>query len=152
MGFWTLGILLFLLQQLPYMIMPLFHLKTNPIMNMQESSAFLNICEKILGSLCIAVMVLIVQKNMTAFDMGNGFQKFGFVAAILVLALNFLGWGLYFSGHQSASIILTFLVAMPPLYYAFIGLWRRNWVLLFIGGLFTVVHFAHVYGNLKLRC
>ena len=119
-------------------------------MNMQESSTFLNICEKALGSLCIAAMMLIVQKNMTLFDFGNGSQKFGFVAALSVLVLNFFGWGLYFSGYQSAGIILTFLVVMPPLYYTFIGLWRRNWVLLVIGCLFAVVHFTHVYGNLKI--
>ena len=117
---------------------------------MQESSAFLNICEKVLGSLCIAVMLLIAQKDMTVFDFGNGFQKFGFFAALTVLAFNFFGWGLYFRGHQSAGIILFFLVVMPPLYYAFIGLWRRNWALLFIGLLFAAVHFTHVYGNLKI--
>ena len=150
MGFWALGVLLFLLQEIPYIIMPLFHLKTNPIMNMQEFSSFLNICEKILGSLCIAVMMLIVQKNKPFFEYGNGFERFGFVAALSVLFLNFFGWGLYFSGHQSAKIILIFLVLMPPLYYTFIGLWRRNWVLLFSGSLFTVVHFTHVYGNLKI--
>ena len=150
LGFWVLGIFLFLLQELPYLIMPLFDLKTNPIMNMQESSAFLNICENTLGALCIAVMMLIVQKNKPFFECGNGFERFGFAAAVSVLALNFFGWGIYFSGHQSAKIILIFLVVMPPLYYTFIGLWRRNWVLLFIGSLFTVVHFTHVYGNLKI--
>ena len=150
LGFWALGILLFLLQELPYIIMPLISLKANPIMNMQESSTFLNICEKALGSLCIAVMLFIVQKNMVLFEFGNGFEKFGFLAALSVLLLNFFGWGLYFSGHQSAEIILIFLVVMPPLYYAFIGLWRRNWLLLLMGSLFAVVHFTHVYGNLKI--
>ena len=149
-GFWALGILLFLLQELPYIMMPLFHLETNPIMNMQESSTFLNICEKILGALCIAVMMLIVQKNKPFFECGTGFERFGFAAALSALLLNFFGWGLYFGGHQSAKIILIFLAAMPPLYYTFIGLWRRNWVLLFVGSLFTVVHVAHVYGNLKI--
>ena len=117
---------------------------------MQESSSFLNICEKALGCLCIAVMLLIVHKNMAVFGFGSGFEKFGFAAALSVLLLNFFGWGLYFSGHQSAGIILIFLVVMPPLYYTFIGLWRRNWVLLLMGSLFAVVHFTHVYGNLKI--
>ena len=150
LGFWVLGIFLFLLQELPYIIMPLFHLKTNPIMNIEECSAFLNICEKTLGVLCIAVMILIVQKDKPFFEYGNGFERFGFVAAVSVLVLNFFGWGIYFSGHQSATIILIFLVVMPPLYYTFIGLWRRNWLLLSIGSLFTVVHFTHVYGCLKI--
>ena len=30
-GFWVLGLLLFFLQEIPYMVMPLFKLETNPI-------------------------------------------------------------------------------------------------------------------------
>lgn len=36
-GFWLLGFVLFLIQEIPYMVMPLFNLETNLIMNMQES-------------------------------------------------------------------------------------------------------------------
>ena len=50
LGFWILGLILFLVQEIPYMVMPLFHLETNPIMNMAETSMALDICEKILGS------------------------------------------------------------------------------------------------------
>ena len=57
LGFWVLGLVLFALQELPYMLMPLCHLETNPIMNMTETSVILDICEKVLGSLCIALMV-----------------------------------------------------------------------------------------------
>ena len=60
-GFWILGLVLFAIQEIPYMVMPLFHLETNPIMNMAESSAALDVCEKILGSLCIALMIFVVQ-------------------------------------------------------------------------------------------
>lgn len=56
LGFWIGGVVLFVLQEVPYLIMPLLKLRTNPIMNMQESSVVLNTCEKILGSLCIALM------------------------------------------------------------------------------------------------
>ena len=37
-GFWLLGLVLFTIQEIPYMVMPLFKLKTNPIMNMTETS------------------------------------------------------------------------------------------------------------------
>ena len=60
LGFWVLGLVLFVIQDIPYMIMPLLKLETNPIMNMQESTVVLNACEKILGSLCIALMTFIV--------------------------------------------------------------------------------------------
>ena len=46
LGFWVLGLVLFAFQELPYMLMPLFHPETNPIMNMTETSAVLDVCER----------------------------------------------------------------------------------------------------------
>lgn len=148
-GFWILGIVLFALQEVPYMVMPLLNLENNPIMDMQESSVILDICEKVLGSLCIALMTFVVQKNTPMFSMGSGICKVGFFSAIIVLLLNFVGWGLYFNGHQSLGIMMFFIVVLPPLYYACIGLWRKNWILLITGIAFEIVHFIHVYGNLR---
>ena len=67
LGFWVLGLLLFAVQEIPYMVMPLFKLQTNPIMNMTESSPILEILEKVLGSLCIAFMLFIVNKDSNLF-------------------------------------------------------------------------------------
>lgn len=50
------------------MLMPLFRLETNPIMNMTERSVVLDVCEKIFGSLCIALMTFIVRKDATLFS------------------------------------------------------------------------------------
>lgn len=150
-GFWILGLALFAVQEIPYMIMPLFRLENNPIMHMQESSAVLDLCEKLLGSLCIAFMTFLVQEEVSFFRVGSGVCRIGFFLAMIVLLLNFAGWGLYFGGHQSTGIMLFFIVLMPPLYYVFIGLWRENWLLLITGILFAVVHFSHVYGNLKMQ-
>lgn len=91
---------------------------------MQESSAILNICEKVLGVLCIIIMIFIVQEKATFFNVGNGVCKIGFFLAGFVM--------------------------LPPLYYVFIGLWRENWILLITGILFEIIHFSHVYGNLKM--
>ena len=149
LGFWGLGLILFALQEVPYMVMPFFELENNPIMNMKESSMVLDVCEKILGSLCIAVMTFVVQENVSFFHIGTGISKIGFISAAAVLLLNFFGWGLYFYGFQSLEIMMFFIVVLPPLYYVCIGLWRENWVLLVTGALFEIVHFVHVYGNLK---
>ncbi len=150
LGFWILGLLLFALQEVPYMIMPLFKLESNPIMNMQESSAILDIAEKILGTLCIAIMLFLVRESTESGSAGKGITKIGFYIMVICLLLNFFGWGLYFNGYQSSGVIMFFIVALPPLYYAGIGLWRENWVLLATGILFGIVHFIHVYGNLKM--
>lgn len=149
LGFWILGLILFALQEIPYMLMPLFHLETNPIMNMTETSTVLDTCEKILGSLCIALMVFIVHKDVTLFSIAEGREKLFFTLAVVILLLNFFGWGLYFAGHQSVFVMMFFIVLLPPLYYVAIGFWRQNVPLTVTGVVFLVVHFTHVLGNLK---
>lgn len=150
LGFWILGMVLFAVQEIPYMIMPFLKLQSNPIMNMKESSQSLDIWEKILGSLCIALMVFVVHKNSELFSLTSNREKLFFFLTIAVLLLNFAGWALYFSGHQSVLVMMLFIVALPPLYYVFIGLWRNNILLTVTGSLFLIVHFCHVLGNLKL--
>lgn len=151
LGFWILGLALFAVQEIPYMIMPLFKLETNPIMNMKESSVILDMAEKVLGSLCIAFMMFIVDKNSKLFSVADGKEKLFFILTVLVLLLNYIGWAFYFGGHQSVFVMMFFIVLMPPLYYVFIGLWRNNTVLAVSGGIFLIVHFVHVWGNLRLK-
>lgn len=150
LGFWILGLVLFIVQEIPYMVMPLYKLETNPIMNMQESSVIFDICEKTLGSCCIALMTFIVHKNAVLFTVAEKSEKVFFLFAMAVLLLNFFGWALYFTGHQSIFIMMFFIVLLPPLYYVFIGLWRKNIVLSVVGCIFLVVHFIHVLGNLRI--
>ena len=149
LGFWVLGLAAFALQEAPYLIMPFLRLESNPIMNLPESSAVLNICEKLLGSLCVVLLTFVVQKDAGLFAIGSGWQRIGFFAAVAALLLNYVGWLLYFHGRQSAAVILFFIVVLPPLYYAFIGIWRENWPLFLTGIVFAIVHTAHVSGNLR---
>lgn len=149
-GFWVLGLVLFLIQEIPYMVMPLFKLETNPIMNMQESSVMLNVCEKILGSLCIAFMTFIVCDEKKIFSISDQKELLFFCIAVGIILLNFSGWFLYFTGHQSIFVMMFFIVVLPSLYYVFIGLWRNNIILTITGCIFLVVHFIHVLGNLKM--
>ncbi len=149
-GFWVIGLFLFALQEIPYMLMPLFKLKSNPIMNMQEFSVILDVCEKVTGSLCIIIMTFLVREKASVFDIGQGVCRLGFVAAVVVLCLNYLGWGFYFHGYQTFGIMMFFIVALPPLYYVCIGLWRENLMLCMIGIVFEMIHFVHVYANLKI--
>lgn len=149
LGFWVLGLILFALQELPYILMPLFHLETNPIMNMTETSVTLDICEKILGSLCIALMVFIVHRDAKLFSVSGGREKLFFTLAIILLLANFAGWALYFTGHQSVFVMMMFIVVLPPLYYVAIGIWRQNTLLSICGAIFLAVHFMHVLGNLR---
>lgn len=149
LGFWILGLLLFAIQEIPYMVMPLFHLESNPIMNMKESSVILDFCEKLLGSSCIALMTFIVHENAVLFSIGDTRERIFFILAVAVLLLNFIGWGFYFAGYQSFFVMMFFIVLLPSLYYVFIGLWRSNIILTVSGGLFLMVHFVHVLGNMR---
>ena len=147
-GFWALGVVCFAVQEIPYMLMPFLRLETNPIMNMVERSAALDVCEKVLGSLCIALMIFVVHEDAVMFSISEPRERAYFEMALRFLFVIFFGWALYFTGHQSVFIMMLFLVAMPPLYYVAIGLWRKNVLLVGAGAVFLVVHFAHVYGNL----
>ena len=150
LGFWVFGLVLFAIQEIPYMIMPLLKLESNPIMNMQETSVVLNTCEKILGSLCIALMTFVVCDEKKLFSIRDVHELLFFGISMGILLLNFFGWFLYFTGHQSTFVMMFFIVMMPPLYYVFIGLWRRNVLLTVTGCMFLIVHFTHVLGNLKM--
>lgn len=151
LGFWVLGLVLFAVQEIPYMVMPLLKSEANPIMNMKESSVILDVFEKILGSSCVAFMIFIVHKESSLFSIADGKEKLFFSLSVIVLLLNFIGWAIYFSGYQSVFVMMFFIVLLPPLYYVFIGLWRSNILLTITGGVFLIVHFIHVLGNLKLK-
>lgn len=83
LGFWALGLVLFAVQEIPYMLMPLLHLETNPIMNMTEKAVMLDMIEKNLGSLCIAIMVFIIHKDVTLFSISSGREKLFFTLAVI---------------------------------------------------------------------
>ena len=148
LGFWLPGLVLFLLQEVPYMVMPLFHPETNPIMQMTETSMTLDLCEKILGSMCIALMVFVVHKDAVLFSAAGGRERLFFLLTVILLLTNYCGWALYYAGHQSVLIMMLFIVAIPPLFYVAISLWRQNIPLTVTGLIFFAVHFIHVLGNL----
>lgn len=149
LGFWSIGIILFVLQEIPYMVMPFIKLENNPIMNLPETSIIFNIIEKILGSLCIALMIFVINNDMTLFSIGTGIQKIAFVSMIIILLLNYFGWMLYFKGYQSVAIMMFFIVFLPPLYYVCIGVWRENWFLVYTGITFFFIHSIHTFKNLN---
>ncbi len=148
LGLWLLGLLMFAIQELPYMIMPLIPLATNPVMEMPNSSVILDVFEKILGVLCVAVMILIVHKDNKLFSVKTKSEKIFFFVALGIIVLNFIGWILYFCGRQSVAVMIFFIFALPPLYYLFIGLWRKNYFLVAVSIPFFIVHLSNAFVNL----
>ena len=88
LGFWLPGLILFLLQEVPYIVMPLFHPETNPIMQMTETPMSLDICEKILWSLCIALMGFVVHKDAVLFSAAGARERLFFVLTVILLLAN----------------------------------------------------------------
>ena len=147
-GFFALGLALFVLQELPYIIMPFLALSANPLMEMQDKSWLLNAAEKILGVSSIVAMLFFVRGDAKWFSLDTPAEKRFFGVAMLAILLYFTGWLFYFNGFQSLPLMLCLLVAMPPIYYASIGLWRKNYLLSVLGGLFLLAHLANVWHNL----
>ncbi|MBD5132341.1 MAG: hypothetical protein HDT28_07140 [Clostridiales bacterium] len=148
LGLWLIGLLLFAIQEVPYMIMPLIHLEANPIMDMPTNSLFLDICEKIFGVLSVAVMVLIVNKDNKLFSLRDKNEIAFFTTASALILMNYIGWVLYFCGLQSVSLMIIFIFALPPLYYLFIGLWRKNYFLVGVATVFFIIHLSNGLVNL----
>ncbi|MDE6028919.1 MAG: hypothetical protein K2F90_01185 [Clostridiales bacterium] len=148
LGLWLIGLVLFALQELPYMIMPMITIQANPIMNMPTNSVFLDVCEKIFGILCVVVTVLIVHSENKLFSVKTKNEIAHFSVVAVLIALNFLGWILYFCGIQTVAVMIVFIFAMPPLYYLFIGLWRKNYFLVGTASVFFVIHISNAFVNL----
>ena len=148
LGFFALGLAFFVLQELPYIVMPLVPLQSNPLMEMQDKSVLLNVIEKVLGVSCIIAMLFLVCGDSKWFSLGTSREKAFFVIAIIAIIGYFAGWIFYFVGFQSLPLILCSLVAMPPIYYTFIGLWRGNYILAALGAVFLVAHLSNVWNNL----
>lgn len=148
-GLFALGFIFFLIQELPYIIMPLIRLSVNPLMEMQDKSAVLNIAEKVLGISCIIVMLFLVRSDAKWFSLATTKELIFFSLAMIAIVGYFVGWIFYYRGFQSLPLILCTLVALPPIYYTFIGLWRRNYVLAVLGSMFLLAHTSNVWNNLK---
>ena len=68
-GFWIIGLALFVLQQLPYIVMPFINMESNILMEMQDKSVLLNAIEKILGVSCIILMTFLMRGDSEWFSL-----------------------------------------------------------------------------------
>jgi hypothetical protein len=147
---WLPGIVFFLIQELPYAVMPFLSLTSNPLMEMQTSGHVLDVMEKLSGIMSVVLLVLPVNDKDADASLKISRNKIFFVLALLFLAVYFVGWWFYFNGFQRIAWMLSCLVAMPPLYYMSLGLWRRNRPLVIVAVFFLVFHIANVWTGLNM--
>ncbi|MDR2119222.1 MAG: hypothetical protein LBP25_06785 [Tannerellaceae bacterium] len=147
-GIWYPGILFFLIQELPYAVMPFVSMPANPLMEMQTYSPLLEIPEKLFGLLTVLLLILLVRDSDSRASRRTWRRSTFFYLSLFFLACYFAGWCFYFCGSQSVALILTCLVAMPPLYYMSLGIWKRNVPLAVNTAFFLLFHIANVWTSL----
>ena len=147
LGISFIGIIAFVIQEIPYMIMPLVKTESNPIMNMQNESKLLQIIQGVLGTLSMVLLMLIVRDDVSFFSIETSRDKVFFVSTLVMILFNFIGWTLYYTGHQISWVIVISQFAVVPLYYLFFGLWKYNYPLVMTAAMFFAIHTINGYMN-----
>lgn len=140
LGISFMGIIAFVIQEIPYLIMPIINPKSNPIMNMQNEIQWLDRIQGVFGVLSMVLLILIVKKEESFFHIGTGKEKIFFFLTVGMILINFIGWTLYYLGCQYSLLIVVSQFAVVPLYYLFFGLWKSNYLLVGSASIFFVIH------------
>ena len=139
-GISFIGIAAFVIQEIPYIIMPLIKPESNPIMNMQSEIKWIETVQGIFGLLSMILLMMIVRDDVGAFSLANSRERILFLLVILMIAINFVGWAFYYAGHQHGWLIVLSQFAVVPLYYLFFGLWKKNYLLVGAVTPFFLIH------------
>lgn len=74
-GISFIGIIAFVIQEIPYMVMPLIKLSSNPIMDMQNEIGWIEKTQNIFGVLSMILLMLIVRDDDTFFSIATNKEK-----------------------------------------------------------------------------
>ena len=140
LGISFIGIAVFAIQEIPYIIMPLIKPEPNPIMNMQNKVKWVELVQGLFGVMSMLFLMLIVRDDVRVFSLDTSVEKVFFLLTILMIAINFAGWAFYYSGHQYGWLIIISQFAVVPLYYLFFGLWKSNYLLVGAATAFFLIH------------
>ncbi len=151
LGISFVGIIAFAIQEIPYMIMPLIKLKTNPIMNMQNEIPWIEKTQSIFGMLSMILLMLIVRDDNIFFSIATNKEKCFFAITVLMILINFIGWAFYYLGFQYNWLIVISQFAVVPLYYLFFGLWKSNYLLVGTASIFFIIHTINGYLNFCVK-
>ena len=139
-GISFIGIAAFVIQEIPYIVMPLIKPASNPIMNMTNEIKWIETVQGIFGTLSMILLMLIVRDDVKLIPVETTKDKTFLFLTILMILINFIGWTLYYMGHQYGWLIIISQFAVVPLYYLFFGLWKSNYLLVGTAVPFFVIH------------
>ncbi|MCR5210905.1 MAG: hypothetical protein K6C99_11895 [Lachnospiraceae bacterium] len=151
LGISFIGIAAFVIQEVPYMIMPLIKPVSNPIMNMKNEIKWIGTIQGILGILSMILLMLIVRDDVKIIPIETDKDKVFLFLAVLMIVINFVGWTLYYTGHQYGWMIIISQFAAVPLYYLFFGIWQRNYLLVGISVPFFLIHTINGIMNFAIK-
>ena len=140
LGISFIGIAAFVIQEIPYIVMPIFKPASNPIMSMTNEIKWIETVQGIFGILSMIILMLIVRDDVKLIPIETTKDKTFLFLTILMILINFVGWILYYMGHQYGWLIIISQFAVVPLYYLFFGLWKSNYLLVGAAVPFFVIH------------
>lgn len=150
-GISFIGIVAFVIQEIPYIIMPLIKPASNPIMNMQNEIKWIETIQGILGILSMILLMLIVRDDVKLFSITTTKDKIFFALTVFMILINIVGWTFYYRGYQYGWLIVISQFAVVPLYYLFFGLWKSNYLLVGTAALFFVIHTINGFMNFIIK-
>jgi len=100
LGISFIGIIAFIIQEIPYIIMPFIKPASNPIMNMQSEILWIEKVQGVVGVLSMLLIMMIVRDDVEAFSIAKTKEKVCLALTILMILINFVGWAFYYLGYQ----------------------------------------------------
>ena len=140
LGISLIGIATFVIQEIPYIVMPLIKPASNPIMNMSNEIKWIETVQGIFGMLSMILLMLIVRDDVNLIPGETTRDKTFLFLTIHMILINFIGWTFYYMGHQYGWLIIISQFAVVPLYYLFFGLWKSNYLLVCAAVPFFIIH------------
>ena len=150
-GISFIGIAAFVIQEIPYIVMPLIKPASNPIMNMQNEIKWIGTVQGIFGVMSMILLMLIVRDDGKLISIETTKEKTFLFLMILMILINFIGWTLYYMGYQYGWLIIISQFAVVPLYYLFFGFWQRNYLLVGAAVPFFVIHTINGIMNFAVK-
>ena len=139
-GISFIGIAAFMIQEIPYIVMPLIKPASNPIMSMTSEIEWIETVQGLFGILSMVVLMLIVRDDIKPIPRETAKDKTILFLMVMMILINYVGWTLYYMGHQYGWLIIISQFAAVPLYYLFFGLWKSNYLLVGTAVPFFVIH------------
>jgi len=129
-----------MIQEIPYIVMPLIKPASNPIMSMTSEIEWIETVQGLFGILSMVVLMLIVRDDIKPIPRETAKDKTFLFLMVMMILINYVGWTLYHMGHQYGWLIIISQFAAVPLYYLFFGLWKSNYLLVGTAVPFFVIH------------